>query len=101
MGAWEMVYWDESMNSINLSRAFRCKCYLDGLIKSFKARFCARGDQQLEGIDFFETYSPVVQWKTLWLMLILEVLLGFKSNQCDVTPASIHVDISRGDKVYV
>ncbi len=35
--------------------AFNCKRYPDGLIKKFKARFCARGDQQLEGIDFFET----------------------------------------------
>jgi hypothetical protein len=41
--------------------AFKCKRYPDGLIKKFKARFCAWGDQQLEGIDFFETYAPVVQ----------------------------------------
>ena len=27
----------------------------DGLIQKIKARFCARGDMQLEGIDFFET----------------------------------------------
>jgi hypothetical protein len=25
--------------------AFKCKRYLDGLIKKFKARFCAQGDQ--------------------------------------------------------
>ncbi|EJK72404.1 hypothetical protein THAOC_06069 [Thalassiosira oceanica] len=31
-----------------------------GLIKKFKARFCARGDQQLKGVDFFEVYAPVV-----------------------------------------
>jgi len=35
--------------------AFKCKRYPDGLIKKFKARFCAKGDQQIEGIDFFET----------------------------------------------
>ncbi len=28
--------------------AFKCKCYPDGLIKKFKAHFCARGDKQLE-----------------------------------------------------
>ncbi len=38
----------------------------DGLIKKFKARFCARGDQQIKGIDFFETYAPVVQWTTIF-----------------------------------
>jgi hypothetical protein len=40
---------------------FKCKRYPDGLIKKFKARFCARGDQQLEEINLFVTYAPVVQ----------------------------------------
>ena len=35
--------------------AFKCKRYPDGYIKKFKERFCARGDKQLEGIDFFKT----------------------------------------------
>jgi hypothetical protein len=33
--------------------AFKCKRYPDGLIKKFKARFCARGDKQLKGRNFF------------------------------------------------
>ncbi len=51
--------------------AFKCKRYPDGLIKKLKAHFCARGDQQLEGIDFFETYAPVVQETTIRLMLLV------------------------------
>ncbi len=31
--------------------------YPDGLIKKFNARLCARGDKQLEGTDFFDTYA--------------------------------------------
>ncbi len=65
--------------------AFKCKRYLDGLIKKFKARFCARDNQQLKGIDFFETYALVVQWTTIRLMFILEIMLGLKSKQGDVT----------------
>ena len=64
MGAWEVVERSDDMNVIDSTWAFKCKRYPDGLIKKFKARFCARGDQQLEGIDFFETYAPVVQWTT-------------------------------------
>ena len=45
---------------------------------------------QLEGIDFFETYASVVQWTTVRLMLILEVLLGLKFKQGDVTAAFLH-----------
>ena len=53
----------------------------------------------MEGIYFFETYAPVVQWKIVQLMLILEVLLGLKSNQGDVTSAFLHADITEDEKV--
>jgi len=80
MDAWEVVERTLDMNVIRSTWAFKIKRYPDGLIKKFKARFCARGDMQVEGIDFFETYAPVVQWTTVRLMLILEVLLGLKSK---------------------
>jgi hypothetical protein len=83
------------------SWAFKCKRYPDGLIKKFKACFCARGDQQIEGIDFFETYAPVVQWTTIRLMFILEILLRLKSKQGDVTCAFLHADLEPGENVYV
>ena len=56
---------------------------------------------QLEGIDFFETYAPVVQWTTIRLMFILEVLLGLKSKQGDVTWAFLHANLKPGETVYV
>jgi hypothetical protein len=59
--AWQVVDWEDEMNVINSTWAYKCKRYPDDLIKKFKARFCACRNQQLEGIDFFETYAPVVQ----------------------------------------
>jgi hypothetical protein len=56
---------------------------------------------QLEGVDFFETYAPVVQWTTIWLTFILEVLLGLKSKQGEVTCAFLHADFAPDETVYV
>ena len=56
---------------------------------------------QLEGINFFETYAPVIQWTTVRLMLILEVFLGLKSKQGDVTAAFLHADLGKDEKVFV
>ena len=89
------------MNVISSTWAFKYKRYSDGLIKKFKARFCACRDQQLEGIDFFETYAPVVQWTMICLMFILEVLLGLKSMQDDVTCAFLHADLEENKTVYI
>ncbi len=55
----------------------------------------------MEGIDFFETYTPVVQWTTLRLMLIVENLLGMKSKQVNVTATFIHATFGKDEKVYV
>ena len=87
MGAWKIVDWDDSMKFIDLTWDLKCKPYPDGLVKKLKDWFCARYDQKLEGIDFFETYAPVVQWTTVRLMLIFEFLLGFNSKKSDVTDA--------------
>ena len=65
MDAWEVVDLDDNMNVIDSILAFKLKRFPGGLINKFKARFCARDDQQLEGVDFFETYAPVLQWTTV------------------------------------
>ena len=72
MDAWEVVDLDDNMNVIDSILAFKLKQFPDGLIKKFRARFCARGDQQLEGVNFFETCVPVVQWTTVRMFLILD-----------------------------
>ncbi len=56
---------------------------------------------QLEGVDFFETYAPVVQWTTIRLMFILEVILGLKSKQGDVLAAFFHSDLAPEEEFYV
>ncbi len=56
---------------------------------------------QLEGVDFFKTYAPVVQWTMIRLMFILEVLLGLKSKQGDVTCAFQRADLAPDESVHV
>ena len=41
--------------------AFRRKRYPDGSVRKLKARICARGFEQIEGVDYFESYTPIVQ----------------------------------------
>ena len=60
MDAWEVVDREGDMNVIAAIWAFKLKRFPDSMVKKFKTRCCARGDQQLKGIDFFETYAPVV-----------------------------------------
>jgi len=56
VGTLEVVDRTDGMNVIGLTWALKLKRFPDGLIKKCNARFCARGDHQKEGIDFFETH---------------------------------------------
>jgi hypothetical protein len=51
--------------------AFKIKRFPDGTVKKFKALFCAQDDRQKEGIDFIETWAPVVQWLTIRIVMVL------------------------------
>ena len=59
MNAWEVFDCNGDMNIFQSTWAFKLKHFPDGLIKKFKACFCASRDQQIQCIDFFETCAPV------------------------------------------
>ena len=94
MKAWEVVEHGVNMNALSSTWAFKYKRYPVGPIKKIKAWFCARGDKQIEEVDYFETYAPVVMWTTIRLMLILEHLLDLKSKQGDINYAFLHAYLS-------
>ena len=55
--------------------------------------------QQVEGINFFETFAPVVQWSTIRLLLVLSQPLQFSTAQVDYTAAFVQAKID--EDVYV
>ena len=93
--AWEVVDREDWMNVLPSTWAFKCKRFPDGTVRKLKARFCVRGDRQIEGVDYFETFAPVVAWTTVRLLLILSVILGLYTMQVDYTAAFVHADIDR------
>jgi Reverse transcriptase (RNA-dependent DNA polymerase) len=66
---------------------------LDERLTKLKARFCVRGDRQKEGVDYFDTFAPVVSWQTVRLMLVLSVILDLATKQVDYTAAFVHAPI--------
>jgi len=79
--------------------AFKRKRFPDGRLRKCKARFCVRGDKQVEGVDYFETYAPVVQWSTVRCLLIMSIVLDLKTQQIDYSNAFCQAEIE--EEVYV
>jgi hypothetical protein len=94
-GAWEVVAKKAWMHVLPSTWAFKCKRFPDGIIRKLKARFCARGDRQIEGLDFFETFAPVVAWETIIIMLIMSIIFDLATLQVDYIAAFVHADIDK------
>ena len=99
IGTWEQVERKPDMNVIQSTWAFKIKRFPDGLVRKLKSRLCVRGDQQIEGVDFFDTFAPVVQWSTVRMMFILSLQLGLASTQVDYVSAFCQAPIE--EEVYV
>jgi hypothetical protein len=46
-----------------------------------------RGDKQIAGVDYFETYAPVVSWSIVWLLLVIAIIFDLSSVQVDYVNA--------------
>ena len=95
MRVWDVVRRESWMNVLPSTWAFKVKRFPDGMIRKLKARFCARGDCQIEMVDFFDTFAPVVCWTTVRLMLVMAIEMNLANRQVDYTAAFVHADIDK------
>ena len=56
----------------------------EGRFKKHKSRLVANGKSQEHGIDFDETFSPVVRQATIRTLLHVALVNGWQVNQLDV-----------------
>jgi hypothetical protein len=71
----------------------------NGTLLEYKLRICVDGSQQLYGRDYWETYTPVVAWPTICLVLLLTTIMNFKSRQVDYTQAFPQAELT--DPVFM
>lgn len=91
---WTLVKRDPKDNVIKNKWVFRKKLNADGTIDRFKARLVAKGYTQQPGIDYDETFAPVVRYDTVRILLSIAVDRDMDLTQFDVKTAFLYGDLS-------
>ncbi|KAD7477448.1 hypothetical protein E3N88_00584 [Mikania micrantha] len=87
---WELVPRRPDMNLIRCMWIFKHKTKSDGSLERYKARLVCDGRSQQVGIDFHDTFSPVVKPATIRTVLSIALLQKWDISQLDVKTAFLH-----------
>jgi hypothetical protein len=73
---WHLVPPQPGRNVIDCKWVYKVKHKADGSVNRYKSRLLAKGFKQRMGIDYDDTFSPLVKLATIWLVLSLVVSQG-------------------------
>jgi phosphopantetheine adenylyltransferase len=68
-------------------------------VLKYKARLVAHGFQQVEGIDFYDTFALVVHWSNIHTIVALVALRKWNIRQLDVKIAFLNRTLD--EEVYM
>lgn len=96
---WSLVSRPLNKKVIKNKWVYRIKRNQDGSIQKFKARLVARGDQQIPGQDYDETFAPVARFEMLRALLAISAENEMFVHHMDVVSAYTQAELS--DEIYM
>lgn len=87
---WTLVPLPPNRRAIGCKWLFKIKENVDGAIQRYKAHLVAKGFNKKPGLDFTETFSPVVKPVTIRVVLTLAITDKWPINQLDVRNAFLN-----------
>nr|GEX75093.1 ribonuclease H-like domain-containing protein [Tanacetum cinerariifolium] len=98
-GTWLLIPRPAGVNMVRSMWLFKHKFHADGTLSRYKARLVANGSSQQLGVDFDETFSPVVKPTTICTVLSLVVSRKWPIHQLDIKNAFLNGNLS--ETVYM
>nr|GEY05525.1 ribonuclease H-like domain-containing protein [Tanacetum cinerariifolium] len=93
-GTWILVLRPSNVNLVRFMWLFKHKFHADGTLSRYKAPLVTNGSSQQLGVDFDETFSPVVKPATSRTVFSLVVSRKWPIHQLDFRNAFLNGDLS-------
>ncbi|GKE72293.1 retrotransposon protein, putative, ty1-copia subclass [Tanacetum coccineum] len=87
---WELVDLPPNGKTIGHKWLFKKKTDMDGAVHTYKARLVANGFTQTPGIDYKETFSPVVDIRAIRILIAIATFYDYEIWQIDVKTAFLN-----------
>jgi hypothetical protein len=87
---WDLVPRPHDTNVVTGKWLFRHKLTLNGSLDRYKARWVLQGFTHCPGVDYDETFSPVIKFATVCAVLSLALFRNWAIHQLDVKNAFLH-----------
>jgi hypothetical protein len=87
---WELVPLPAGKNLIDCRWVYKTKLKADGSLDRHKSRLCAKGYTQIHGVDFEETFAPVVKFPSMRVLLSIAASRDMELHQMDVKCAFLN-----------
>lgn len=87
---WKLVPCTSNMHVIGSKWVYKPKLKPDGTLDRLKAHIVAKGYHQISGLDYTETFSPVIRPGTIRLILTVALVNHWPVRQLDVKNAFLH-----------
>jgi hypothetical protein len=89
-GTWDLVTAPKDTNIVGSRWTFRIKRDNLGEVNRFKSRLVAQGFSQVAGVDFNETYSPMIRLTSIRFILAFACENNLELRQVDVKGAYLN-----------
>ena len=78
---------------------FKRKLKQDGSIEKYKARLVTKGFKQMNDVDYFDTFSPMIRITSIRVLIALASIHNLVIHQMDVKTAFLNGDLE--EEIYM
>lgn len=96
---WNITTFPLGKKAIGCKWLYTIKFHSNGEIARYKSRLVALGNRQKEGLDYTDTFAPVIKPTTICMLLKLAASTQMEVHQMDVSNAFLHGDLE--EEVYM